>query len=98
MFLTTFRCWKAFAVEQKQRELKKIIFRLTAMEKRLSKKPNLYKKINKSVENMNSLPSGKYEQTPNEAEKDSLNLERSRERFNFVRLKKLEKKKLDKNF
>ena len=41
MFLTTFRCWKAFAVEQKQRALKKIIFRLTAMEKRLSKKANL---------------------------------------------------------
>ena len=98
MFLTTFRCGKAFSVEQKQRELKKIIFRLKAMEKSLSKKPNSYKKINKSVENMNSLPSGKDKQTPNEAEKDSLNLERSRERFNFLRLKKLEKKKLDKNF
>ena len=68
------------------------------MEKSLSKKPNSYKKINKSVENMNSLPSGKDKQTPNEAEKDSLNLERNRERFNFLRLKKLEKKKLDKNF
>ena len=41
------------------------------MEKSLSKKPNSYKKINKSVENMNSLPSGKDKQTPNEAEKDS---------------------------
>ena len=41
MFLTTFRCGKAFSVEQKQRELKKIIFRLKAMEKSLSKKTKL---------------------------------------------------------
>ena len=79
MFLKTVRCGKAFVVEQKQRELKKIIFRLKAMEKRLPKKTNTYKIINKSVENMNSLPSGKYNQTPNEILKNSLNLEGSRE-------------------
>ena len=37
---------------------------------------------------MNSFPSGKYNQTPNEIKKNSLNLEGSRERFNFSRLKK----------
>ena len=48
---------------------------------------------------MNSLPSAKYKQTPNEIEKESLNSEGSRERFNFLRLQKLEKKKLfQKNF
>ena len=53
-----------------------------------SKKQNLYEIIKKFVENMNSLPSTKYKQTPNEIEKNSLNSEASRERFNFLRLKK----------
>ena len=45
---------------------------------------------------MNSLPSETYKQTPNETEKNFLNSEASRERFNFLMLKKkLEKKKLD---
>ena len=43
---------------------------------------------------MNSLPSAKYKQTPNEIEKNSLNSEASKERFNFNF--KLEKKTLDK--
>ena len=38
MFSTAFRGGKAFAAEQKLRELKKRIFRLKAMEKRLLKK------------------------------------------------------------
>ena len=59
------------------------------MEKRLSKKPNPYKIIKKSVDNMNSLPSAKYKETPNETEKRSLNSEASEERFNFFRLKKI---------
>ena len=66
------------------------------MKKRLSKKPNPYEIIKKSVDNMNSLPSAKYKQTPNEIEKNSLNSEASKERFNFLRWKKLEKKKLKK--
>ena len=49
-----------------------------------------------SVDNMNSLPSAKYKQTPNEIEKNSLNSEASKEKFNFLRLKKLEKEKLEK--
>ena len=38
MFLTAVRGGKSFAAEQKLRELKRIIFRLKAIEKRLSKK------------------------------------------------------------
>ena len=34
---------------------------------------------------MDSLPSAKYKQTPNEIEKNSLNSEASRETFNFLR-------------
>ena len=41
------------------------------MEKMPSKKQNLYEIIKKFVENMNSLPSTKYKQTPNEIEKNS---------------------------
>ena len=64
-----------------------------------SKKQNLYEIIKKFFENMNSLPSTKYKQTPNEIEKNSLNSEASRERFNFLRLKKkIEKKNLTRKF
>ena len=38
MFLTAVRGGKSFAAEQKLRELKKIIFKLKAIEKRLPKK------------------------------------------------------------
>ena len=90
MFSTAVRGGKAFAAKQKLSELKKKrISRLKAMEKRLSKKPNPYKIIKKSVDNMNSLPSAKYKETPNETEKRSLNSEASEERFNFFRLKKI---------
>ena len=96
MLSTAVRGGKVFAAEQKLRELEKRIFRLEAMKKRLSKNPNPYEIIKMSVDNMNSLPSAKYKQIPNENEKNSLNSEASKEKFTFFRLKKLEKKKLDK--
>ena len=43
---------------------------------------------------MNSLPSAKYKQTPKEIEKNSLNSEVSKERFNFLRLKKIREEKV----
>ena len=43
---------------------------------------------------MNSLPSAKYKQTPNEIEKNSLNSEASQERFNLLRLKKIRGEKV----
>ena len=69
IFSTAARGGKAFSAEQKLRELKKRIFSLKTMEKRLPVKPNPYKIIKKSVDTMNSLPSAKYKQTPNEIEK-----------------------------
>ena len=83
MFSTAVKAGNAFAAEQKLRELNKRISRLKAMEKMPSKKQNLYEIIKKFVENMNSLPSTKYKQTPNEIEKNSLNSEGSRERLIF---------------
>ena len=50
--------------------IKKGIFTHKAMEKRLSKNPNLYKIIKKSVENVNNLPSVKYKQTTDEIGKN----------------------------
>ena len=61
---------KAFSVEQKLRELKKRIFRLKAMEISLSKKQIPFEIIKTFAENMNSLPSTKYKQTPNEIGKN----------------------------
>ena len=63
------------------------------MEKRLLKNPNPYEITKKSVDNMNNLPSAKYKQTPNEIGKNSLNSEASKERFNFLILKKNKSRK-----
>ena len=43
---------------------------------------------------MNSLPSAKYKLIPNEIEKNLLDSEASKERFNFLRLKKLTEEKV----
>ena len=42
---------------------------------------------------MNSLPTAKYNQIPNEIEKNTLSSEADRERFNFSRLKKISQEK-----
>ena len=83
MFLTAVRGGKEFSAKQKLRELKKRIFRIKVLEKKLSKKINPYEIIKKSVDNMSSLPLAKYKQTPNEIDKNSLNSEVRKERFNF---------------
>ena len=93
MFSTAVRAGKAFAVEQKLRELKKSISKLKATEKNPSKKINMYQIITKFVENMNSLPTAKYKHIPNDIENKILNSEVDRERFNFTRLLRIGKEK-----
>ena len=93
MFSTAVRGGKAFAVEQKLRELKKSISKLKATEKNPSKKINMYQIITKFVENMNSLPTAKYKHIPNDIENKILNSEVDRERFNFTRLLRIGKEK-----
>ena len=88
MFSTAVRSGKAFAVKQKLRELKKKNFR-----KKISKRINSYEIINKSVDNMNSQPTTKYKQVPNDIEKNILSSEASRERLNFSRLQKISREK-----
>ena len=42
---------------------------------------------------MNSLPTAKYEQIPNDVEKNALRSDASGERFNYVTLKKIKREK-----
>ena len=80
---------------QKLRELKKRIFRFKALEKKLSKGKMLrpYEIIKNSLGNVNSMPSVKYKQTPNDVEKDTLTSDTNKERFNFARVEKIRRKK-----
>ena len=97
MFSTAILGEKAFAAEQKLRELKKRIFRFKALERKIlgGKKIRPYEIIKKPVKNMNSNPSAKYKQVPENVKKNALASEASREKFNFVGLrKKFEKKKI----
>ena len=80
MFSTVVRGGKAFAAEQKLRELKKRISKLVALQRNSKvklKSPNTI--IEKAVENMNSLPTIKYRLEPDKIEKRSLELEWFRE-------------------
>ena len=90
MFSAAVTPGKAFAAEQKLRELKKRISRLLALQRNSKaklKSPNVV--IQKAVENMNSLPSAKYGVEPDKIEKRSLESEEFRELFDIRRLSKI---------
>ena len=73
MFSTAVRGGKAFAAEQKLRELKKRLSRLLVLQRNSKtklKSPNIL--MQKAVENMNSLPTAKYGVEPDKVEKRSL--------------------------
>ena len=89
MFSTLVNRGKAFAAKQKLKELKKRIFKLKALAKKISKRINPYEIIKKSVDNMNSQLTRKYKQVLNDIEK----AEASRESFNFSRLEKISREK-----
>ena len=94
MFSTSVRGGKFFAAEQKLRELKKRIFKLKILEKNIKGKwLRPYEIIKKSAENMNSMPSAWYKQTPNKIEKKTLSSETDKKKFNFSRLEKIGKEK-----
>ena len=84
MFTTSVRGGKAFAAEQKIRELKSRIAKLNAQKIKIS--PT--KIISSSTSNMNSVQSEKYGLSPCEIEKKSLSSERFRTLFNFHRIEK----------
>ena len=68
MFTSSVRAGKAFAAEQKIRELKSRIAKLNSLKLKVS--PT--KKIPTSVENMNSVLNEKYGISPNDIEEKSL--------------------------
>ena len=96
MFLTAVRGGKAFAAEQKLRELKKRLSRLLVLQRKSKaklKSPNL--QIQKAVENLNSLPTAKYGVEPDKIEKRSLESDWFREWFDIRHLSRISKHNLD---
>ena len=91
MFSTRLRGGKAFAAEQKIRELKKVIFKTMKTYKLQKRKIKAKEIIEKSVENLNRINSEKYGLPPNVIEKKSLEDENFKEIYDFHRLVKVTK-------
>ena len=91
MFTTKNRGGKAYMAEQKIREFKKILFRIKKSHKRLKKRLNSAKLIKKAVQNMNHTKSVKYGLEPEVIEKESLQNEHFKERYDFHRLNQITK-------
>ena len=87
LFTTSVREGKAFADEQKIRELKTIISKINAQKLKIS--PS--KIIQNSTLNMNLMKSGKYGLSPEEIERRSLSGERFKMIFNMHRIDKTKK-------
>ena len=91
MFSTNIRGGKAFAAEQKIRELKKILFKTKNAYKRSKKEINSKKIIEKAIENMNKINSEKYGLPPEIIEKKTLSDNVFKEIFDFYRMVKVSK-------
>ena len=91
MFSMNIRGGKAFAAEQKIRELKKILFKTKNVYKRSKKKINSKKIIEKAIENMNKINSEKYGLPPEIIEKKTLSDNVFKEMFDFYRMVKVSK-------
>ena len=91
MFSSRLRGGKAFAAEQKIRELKKVIFKTKKTYKLQKKKINSREIIKKAVENLNRINSEKYGLPPDIIEKKSLENEYFKEIYDFHRLVKVTK-------
>ena len=87
MFSTFLRGGKAFAAEQKIRDLKARIAKLFSQKLKMSQR----KIIQMSTVNMNIRPSKKYGFSPEEVEKRALESERFRTVYNMHRLEKTNK-------
>ena len=91
MFSSRIRGGKAFAAEQKIRELKKVIFKTKRNYKLQKKKINSKQIIEKAVENLNKTNSEKYGVAPETIEKKTLENDTFREIYDFYRLSKVTK-------
>ena len=86
MFSTRLRGGKAFAAEQKIRELKKVIFKTKKAYNLTKKKINSKKIIEQSVKNLNKINSEKYGLPPEVIEKKTLENDVFKEVYDFYRL------------
>ena len=91
MFSSRIRGGKAFAAEQKIRELKKILFKTKNVYKMSKKKINSKKIIEKAIENMNKTNSEKYGLPPEVIEKRTLSDNFFKEIYDFYRMVKVSK-------
>ena len=91
MFSSHIRGGKAFAAEQKIRELKKVLFKTKRTYKLQKKKINSKQIIEKAVENLNKTNSEKYGVAPETIEKKTLENDTFREIYDFYRLAKVTK-------
>ena len=91
MFSTRLRGGKAFAAEQKIRELKKVIFKTKKAYNLKKKKINSKKIIEQSVKNLNKTNSEKYGLPPEVIEKKTLENDVFKEVYDFYRLVKVSK-------
>ena len=91
MFSARLRGGKAFAAEQKIRELKKVIFKTKKAYNLTKKKINSKKIIEQSVKNLNKINSEKYGLPPEVIEKKTLKNDVFKEVNDFYRLVKVSK-------
>ena len=91
MFSSNIRGGKAFAAEQKIRELKKVIFKTKRTYKLQKKKINSKQIVEKAVENLNKTNSEKYGVAPETIEKKTLENDIFKEIYDFYRLVKVTK-------
>ena len=93
MFHSKVRGGEAFAAEQKIRELKKILLKITRFVKSGGKRIKPNQLIKKAVENMNETASTKYGVSPESVENKTINSSKdsefNREMYDFLRIKKV---------
>ena len=91
MFSSKIRGGKAFAVEQKIRDLKRLLLKSKNNDKRNKVRIKPLKPIQKATNNLNKTPTQKYGVEPGQVESKSLKDENYREIYDFHRLSKIGK-------
>ena len=100
MYSTNLRGGKAFAAEQKIRELKKLLLRSKRVQKSFSKRIKPNELIKKATFNLNNTRSAKYGFSPERIEEKSLNPEHGqqfKETYDFSRLWRIRSERYAKN-
>ena len=91
MFSSKIRGGKAFAVEQKIRDFKRLLLKSKNNDKRNKVRIKPLKLIQKATNNLNKTPTQKYGVEPGQVESKSLKDENYREIYDFHRLSKIGK-------